>query len=231
MEDETISAERSPRPQVILFDAVGTLIHPRPSAAEIYAEVGAQHGFQLAPEEIRPRFAAALRHHADPGPTNEDRERRRWLAIVADVFGLAPNQAGPLFEQLWEHFADPGRWAVYADVAETLTEIARRGVRVGIASNFDQRLPRICQTLAPLAQIDPIFTSASVGYTKPSPQFYAAVQLRLGVPAEAIWLVGDDPIHDAQAPRLAGWHGLLICRNGPRPPGSLADLRQVTLNW
>ncbi len=46
----------------VFFDAVGTLIHPEPAAAQAYAEIGRRHGSQLAPAVIR-----ALRGGVRPG--------------------------------------------------------------------------------------------------------------------------------------------------------------------
>jgi putative hydrolase of the HAD superfamily len=219
---------RFPRPQIVLFDAVGTLIYPQPSVADVYAAAGRQHGKNIEPLEIRQRFPTALRKHGAPGPTNELRERQRWQAIVADLFALHPHEdVSPLFESLWEYFAQPSHWAVYPDVSPTLQWLRQRHIPVGIASNFDQRLNSICQTTADLAHLAPIFTSASVGYTKPSPHFYAVVQERLGLPPETIWLVGDDPIHDGKAPQEAGWRGWLICRDRPQRADQLSDLREL----
>ena len=221
---------RFPRPRIVLFDAVGTLIYPQPSVADVYAAAGRQHGRAVEPLEIRKRFPAALRHHGSPGPTDETRERQRWQAIVAEVFAAQPHEdVSPLFESLWDYFSQPSHWSIYPDVSETLHRLRQRAIPVGIASNFDQRLNWICQATADLAHLDPIFTSASVGYTKPSPHFYTVVQEQLGLSPETIWLVGDDPIHDVKAPQEAGWQGFLISRDGPRVAGHLSDLRELVL--
>ena len=76
--------------EVVVFDAVGTLIHPEPPAATVYAEVGRRFGGCHSVEVIAPRFAAAFarEEEADRAAgwrTSEDRESRRWRDIVASV--------------------------------------------------------------------------------------------------------------------------------------------------
>src|SRR5262249_58022794 len=70
--------------------AVGTLIHPEPAAAAVYAEPGRRFGSRLDDAAVAARFAAAFRAEEDADRatglrTDEDRERRRWRRIVARV--------------------------------------------------------------------------------------------------------------------------------------------------
>ena len=47
--------------RAVVFDAVGTVIHPDPPAAEVYVEVGRRFGSRLGMADIVGRFAAAFR--------------------------------------------------------------------------------------------------------------------------------------------------------------------------
>src|SRR5262245_60532303 len=76
--------------RAVFFDAVGTLLHPVPAAADVYYHAGQRHGSQLSLEEIRRRFATAFRaqekRDAVAGHrTSEEREVQRWQDIVAAV--------------------------------------------------------------------------------------------------------------------------------------------------
>src|SRR5438067_2160826 len=78
------------RIRAVAFDAVGTLIHPEPSAAEVYASIGRRFGSRLEVAEIRTRFRAAFAEQevidrASGWVTSEERERHRWQDIVARV--------------------------------------------------------------------------------------------------------------------------------------------------
>src|SRR5439155_17886661 len=84
----SVTAHTSPI-RAVFFDAVGTLLHPEPSAGLAYHAVGTRHGSQLAPEVVRARFRAAFaRQEAEDRSaglrTDEGREVLRWRSIVAE---------------------------------------------------------------------------------------------------------------------------------------------------
>src|SRR3954452_5571384 len=92
----------------IVLDAVGTLIEPRPSVAQVYAGAARRQGVDLDPAAVRARFQQSF--HDDetneaPGSlvTDEATESRRWRRMVANVLpGLPdPDRA---FRELWEYF-------------------------------------------------------------------------------------------------------------------------------
>lgn len=224
-------------PAAILFDAVGTLLRPDPSVAGVYARVGREFGSRLAEEELARRFPIALRRHhdfrratrSDPTATDEEQEWERWRGIVTEVFDDVPHASGGLFFALWEHFARSEHWALYDDVPEALARLAAAGHRLGIASNFDRRLPPICRAHRPLRAIEQVFVSSQVGYQKPDPRFFASVAAALALPPSEILLVGDDWENDHQGALAAGWQAIHLDRGQERAGGtsigSLAELR------
>ena len=122
--------------RAILFDAVGTLIHPDPPVADVYFEAGRRHGSRLAQIEIHRRFRAAFQQTAAVIATSEERELQRWRRIVATVFDDVAQGAGPLFDELWGHFAQPQHWQVYPDVEPALKVLSDRNIKLGIASKI-----------------------------------------------------------------------------------------------
>jgi putative hydrolase of the HAD superfamily len=199
----------------ILFDAVGTLLYADPPVIEVYHAAAGRFGSRLTADEIHHRFHAAFAAQQRPNePTSEPLERKRWQRIVAAVFDDVPDASGPLFEQLWQHFAEPQHWRLYDDVAPALDALRRRGVRLGIASNFDRRFRAIAAGHSPLAACEHIFLSSEVGYSKPDPRFFAAVERELDSPPDQIVLVGDDARADFAGANAAGWQAVLIDR-GP----------------
>jgi putative hydrolase of the HAD superfamily len=221
-------------PSAILFDAVGTLIFPRPDVAEAYQAAGKRFGSRLESDEIRWRFREAFarqeQRDAAGSPvhaTDETRERQRWRTIVGEVFADVSDAEG-LFEALWEHFAQPQHWQVYDDVADCLAELRSCGCRLGIASNFDDRLDAICQS-QPVLHLLPRFVSSRIGHKKPSPEFFRAIERILDLPPERILLVGDDLENDFLAARRAGWQAVSLDRdlqqeNDLAPAPSIASL-------
>jgi putative hydrolase of the HAD superfamily len=211
----------------ILFDAVGTLIHPAPPVAEVYHAAGRRFGSQLQQNEILARFGRALAREQNGGPTSEANERQRWQRIVRQVFDDVPLQADALFEALWHHFAQPPHWRLYEDVAGTLNALRGRGFKLGIASNFDSRLKNIVAGHSPLAACEAVFVSSEVGYTKPDLRFFRAIEELLEACAGQILLVGDDEIADVQGATKAGWQIVLLNRDGFGPRGAIRTLEEL----
>lgn len=220
---------------VVLFDAVGTLIYPRPSVAEIYRAAGEEFGARLDTATIAARFREALGVFASyqGEPCTSASERARWRQIVAHVFApAAPDekQIDCILEVLWRHFEQPANWAVFDDAAGCLAELATAGYRLGVASNFDERLERICHGLPELAPLRELFPVTRVGFAKPAAAYYAEVTRLLEEVPERILLVGDEKEHDVVAARRAGWQAVLLDREAgqflPEQPQirSLAEL-------
>lgn len=212
----------------MLFDAVGTLIHPHPPAVDIYFDAGRRFGSRLTRETVAQRFRDAFRVQEqldmvnsgtatavrfERHPTDEFRERRRWTQIVEFVFEDVPSAGEGLFETLWRHFADSKSWQVYEDVAKGWRKLERLGYLLGIASNFDQRLFTISKSLDPLLTCENVFCSSRIGYPKPSPRFFRAVEQTLGLPPRAILMVGDNWHCDIEGARAAGWQTVHLDRS------------------
>jgi putative hydrolase of the HAD superfamily len=205
-----------------VFDAVGTLIYPEPSAARVYAAVGQRFGSRKTRQQIRAAFRQAFEAEEQRDlegdlATDETYERGRWRRIVRAVLDDAADP-GACFDELWAHFAQPGAWRLYEDARKVLDVLHQRRIRVAIASNFDSRLEKICRGLPALSQCHPVLTSSRVGRRKPHPAMFQAVQQALALPAGEILHVGDDLVSDYQGARAVGWQGRLICRQGHNPP-------------
>ena len=202
--------------RAVFFDAVGTLLHPEPAVGVAYVQVGRALGSQYDETALAVRFRAAFRRQeeidrAGDWRTDEDRERRRWRAIVAEVLADV-SDAEECFRRLWDHFASPAAWAVEPDTPAVLSDLAGRGYLLGLASNFDGRLRRLVAALPALHPVSHLVISAEVGWRKPSPLFYEAVVRAAGVSPSEILVVGDDPINDDEGARSAGLASLLFDR-------------------
>lgn len=231
------SGIRSAPIRAVLFDAVGTLFHSQPSITRVYADAGARAGLVLSEAEIGERFLAAFRRHfgrpaagapAEQTTTSEEIEYARWRRIVADVFVELPDAAGRLFESLWEHFARGSSWRLFDDVAPTWMALAARGLRIGIASNYDRRLLSVVSELPPLAACRHVYHSAGVGHAKPGVAFFRVIESDLGLGPDELLFVGDDRVNDYEGAAHAGWRSLWLGRHrpseGPHHIQSLLDL-------
>jgi putative hydrolase of the HAD superfamily len=200
--------------QAIVYDAVGTLIHVKPSVAGIYAEFGRRFGSRLDDAELRRRFQTAFarqdRLDEDAGwRTSEIRERTRWRDIVTDVLNAVADPDG-CFESLYAEFSKPEVWSYDPEALEVLAAMEGRGYRQAMASNFDRRLHGVIAAMPPTLYLERVVVSSEVGWRKPAPEFFTALAAALRLSPDAILFVGDDRGNDYDAARRAGMRGLLL---------------------
>lgn len=218
------SAVRS-RHSAVLFDAVGTLIHPEPSVAAAYHAAGLRHGSRLALDEVDRRFRAsfaaeeAIDAASGTLQTDEARELRRWRTIVSTTFSdVPPDGHEALFEDLWRHFAKPSSWQAFDDAGPTIERLQAQGVVVAVGSNFDARLLPIVAKLLPAVAADRVFASSLVGRRKPSAGFFEHCLARLGLAERSrLLIVGDDADNDFLGPRTLGFATLFLDRRNRNP--------------
>jgi len=213
----------------ILFDAVGTLIYADPPVADVYHAAAARFGSWLSVAEIGERFRRALAAEQACGtPVSEENERQRWRRIVGAVVDDVPADGDAVFEQLWQHFARSQCWRLFDDVRTALANLHGRGYRLGIASNFDDRLKRVVHGHPPLARLEAVFVSSDIGFAKPDVRFFRAVEQRIGAPPAHIALVGDDEASDVQGATAAGWRAIRLDRSGiSASPGTIRTLAEL----
>jgi FMN phosphatase YigB (HAD superfamily) len=131
----------------------------------------------------------------------------------------------------WTYVFEPGDF--YPDALPCITELAARGVRVGVAGNQ----PEAAEAALAHAGVpaDFIASSARWGVEKPSQAFFDRVREAAGAPADRIAYVGDRLDNDVLPARRAGMLGVFI-RRGPWgvaqaswPEAREADVRLETL--
>ncbi|MDX1967939.1 MAG: HAD hydrolase-like protein [Planctomycetaceae bacterium] len=209
-------------PRWIVFDAVGTLLTPRPAVADAYHSAGRRFGSRLTRDEIDRRFKSAFRDseiRCFPGDrrgrTSEPEESARWRWIVQQVLPDVTD-GDACFSELWNHFAEPASWNVYDDVGPTLTALCRSGYQLAMASNFDSRLHRICESFAVLRPIPLRLVSSEVVFRKPAADFYRAILSTCQAAPEEVLVVGDDLGGDVEGPRACGMASIWLDRRGTR---------------
>jgi putative hydrolase of the HAD superfamily len=223
----------SPGIKAVVFDAVGTLIHPEPPAAIVYAQIGRRFGSRLARADIASRFTEAFRREeAADGltglRTSEARERARWRAIVASVLDDVSDPEA-CFQELFAHFARPEAWRCRPEDGPTLRGLRRRGYVLGLASNYDRRLRSVAAGLAPLKPVEHLVISSEVGWRKPARPFFDAVCQAVGTGPGRVLFVGDDPANDYEGARAAGLQAVLLDpeAKGPMTADRVTSLREL----
>jgi len=195
-------SRHDPPIQAVTFDVGGTLIEPWPSVGHVYAEVAARHGFEdLSAAILNRQFAAAWQARQ-----NFNHTRAEWAELVDATFeGLVETlPSETFFPDLYSCFAQPDAWRIFEDVLPTLDTLASRDLKLGIISNWDERLRPLLRQLRLFDYFDTVVISCEAGFSKPSPAIFEDAARKLALPPEAILHVGDSPEKDVQAACTAG---------------------------
>lgn len=212
--------------QAVTFDVGGTLLTPWPSVGSVYADVAAHHGYPgISPARLNQRFAAAWRRLKRFRYT-----RSAWAALVDTTFGPAfrPPPSRTFFPQLWDRFAEPEAWRIFADVRPTLDHLAARGCRLGIVSNWDERLRPLLRALQLDKYFEIIVISCEAGAAKPSRRVFRLASQQFRLPPSVILHVGDSLRHDYTGALKAGFQARLLRRAaGRRGQEIIASLRML----
>ena len=212
--------------RAVTFDVGGTLIEVWPSVGHVYAEVAARHGVnRLSAGLLDRRFAAAWR-----AAKRFRHCRADWAGLVDATFrGLTdrpPRET--FFDELYARFAAPDAWRVFEDVAPTLDALAARGLKLGVISNWDERLRPLLEQLKLADYFEAIVVSREAGSSKPSRAIFKHAVRKLGLPPEAVLHVGDDLSMDVRGARAAGLAALLLRRAaGVARAGQIKSLREL----
>lgn len=221
--------------RAVTFDVTHTLIHA-PRLAAIYREVMARHGLlerfaseDEAEEAIRGTIPVAWQELACRGGPKQDRFAtfedgaegfwHRFLERLSAHLELpAPSRFASA--EIYQRFAQGDSWEIYADVPPALRELRRLGLRLGVVSNWDHRLPGLLDDLGLAQSFDAVVYSAELGLEKPHPGIFRACLAELGVAPEEALHVGDRKIEDAEGAEALGMAFVLL---GERAEENLLD--------
>jgi len=215
--------------RAVTFDVGGTLIEPWPSVGHVYASVAREFGVHgLAPEKLTARFQRAWRARAA-----FDYTRAGWYDLVRETFAeRAAELPAGFFPAVYDRFAVPAAWRVYDDVRPALERLRQQGLKLGLISNWDERLRPLLQRLELAAWFSRIVVSCELGVTKPDARLFHRAATALGVAPSELLHVGDDSVRDADGARAAGCHARLVRRGGAAGrSGAVRSLTELADVW
>ncbi|MBK4731275.1 HAD-IA family hydrolase [Oxynema sp. CENA135] len=210
-------------PQVIFFDAVGTLFAVRGTVGETYARLARDYGVTVDSQRLDRAFIESFRASTPPAfPDAEPSqipqlEFEWWEAISMTTFQRIGafeqfSNFQEFFKQLFAYFATAEPWFVYPDVPRTLERLKGSSTQFGILSNFDSRLYRVLQAL----DLDDFFTSITlsteVGAAKPDRQIFEVALSKHDCQPERAWHIGDSYKEDYEGAKAAGLHAIWLDR-------------------
>ncbi len=224
---------------IVLLDAGDTILGPRTSFGDVYSAVLDELGLpldgrllQICIAEVAHEIAGEIepgvdRYRQFPGGQDEYwqhfssrvLERATGAPISAEIAAGAVGKLGAAFLQ-------PAAWQVFDDVVPALQALQADGVRLGIVSNWDSRLPHLLEQLELSSYFDYVGVSHLEGFEKPDPRLFEVVLGQMKIEHRNVLHVGDVPELDRAGADRAGIDSLLVDRYGrlARTHGAHADL-------
>ncbi len=210
----------------VLFDVDFTLCRPGPELGpEGYTALGRDLGLRLDParyEDARVAAIEDLERHPEL-----DHDESIWIRFTEDIVrgmggeGDAVRDFALQIVRRWELAA---HFELYDDVVPVLTDLRRRGLKLGLVSNTSRDLGAFVRHFG--IEVDGWIASGSYGKVKPSPMIFEAALELVGCTADCAAMVGDSPDDDVAGARAVGMRAFLLDRAGRFPA---ADDRIETL--
>jgi len=218
-------------PELILFDAAGTLIDVAEPVEMTYDRYFSQFGWETDPVKIRQSFRTTFADLPEPSfsdPAQGDQAEKAWWRDVVHKTGQAAGIDTGLesfercFEKIFTHYASGSAWSVFPETIEVLNRLRSSGAKMAVVSNFDRRLHRILEQMGLSGYFDRVITSADVGARKPSPAILNAALEIFSVSPKNACLVGDSDAADRAAATAAGLPVFIL----DRPQTGLIDFEK-----
>jgi putative hydrolase of the HAD superfamily len=225
-----------PPVEAVLFDYGLTLVtYRRPEAAlgRVHEEISSLLADRLgvdAPGGARLLGAvhdvveAAVEAHEREGGLEEiDLEPVAAAAYRELGFDLPPDlldEVRRLEQEAWVEGI-----TVAPDTVPTLTELRRRGLRLGLLSNAPYRAASMRSQLAALGLLpllDTAVFSSAVGWRKPSPHIFERALSELGAAPGVTLMVGDRGREDVDGAHAVGMRAVLLREHRTDPAGEAA---------
>lgn len=207
--------------KAVFFDVGGTLIRVHPSVGDVYARHARPFGYSGSAEALNEGFRLQWKKMGGieslGNQSGSEAERNFWRELVYAVFqplgGL--DRFEEYFDLIFEAFREKSNWRVYEDVIESniLETLKKRGVVLGVISNWDSRLISTLENMGLARYFDFILPSAVFGSAKPDKKIFEEALRRSGVQPHEACHIGDEMRTDVDGAQSVGIHPILLDRD------------------
>jgi putative hydrolase of the HAD superfamily len=184
--------------RAVLFDLDGTLYDRDAVAAVLFERQyrAFEHDLQGISHERFLRDVQAMDEHGHG-------EKETGYGRLVRSWGLGDALAPRLIEHFWATYDD--LCAPNDDTARVLSELRRRGFKLGVITNGGgNRQRRKLARLGLDRSFDAILVSGEEGVHKPDAEIFRRALARLGVAAHEAIFIGDHPVADVAGAHDAG---------------------------
>jgi putative hydrolase of the HAD superfamily len=216
------------RLHAVFFDAGDTLLAAHPTFQHRFVEVAEENGVQFEKAAVDAAYAEAIRRAKWPLDWADAAGQRQfwtgfYVGILADL-GYSED-LDVLAQAMYDAFSDPAGYRLFADALPVLDELERRGIVLGLVSNFEPWLREVLELQGVLDRFSAVAISGELGVAKPDPAIFRHALDEAGIRPEHAVYVGDSPDADVAGARAAGIDPVLIDRFGRYP---VVDAPRIT---
>jgi putative hydrolase of the HAD superfamily len=204
--------------QAVVFDWFGTLAEWPDRSSSNYESIFLDHGHRVDPavfEHYHARWDGI--DHAEHSASRDAyiAWTRQRLTDLATECGVPATETGTLVDAIIE-LDYQGQMVTFPEAPAVLGEMQRRGIAVGVCSNWGWDLDVALASTGVAPFVDVPITSARAGWRKPHPAIYESVLAALAVEASETIFVGDSWEPDVLGPIRAGMTSVHVCRDRTR---------------
>uniref|UniRef100_A0A3Q3A3Y5 Haloacid dehalogenase-like hydrolase domain-containing protein 3 n=1 Tax=Kryptolebias marmoratus TaxID=37003 RepID=A0A3Q3A3Y5_KRYMA len=202
----------------VLWDVKDTLVSVLGSAGVQYCKEAEKLGLSLSHAEVDAAFGRVYRDYSSRYPNYGVSQgltaQLWWMRVVKDTLSQCrvqdPAVLNTVAYNAYLNFKNAANWEVSSPALERCSSL---GLKLGVVSNFDNRLEAVLQSCGMLSHFSFVISSEAAGVPKPSPAIFVQALQKCGTPADSVAHVGDHLVNDYLASRSAGLHGFLLDRH------------------
>ncbi|MCW7076901.1 MAG: HAD family hydrolase [Candidatus Syntropharchaeales archaeon] len=199
--------------EAVLFDIYGTLLFVLEESIKIRSKIISDFlkawDIDADPEAI----SLASAHRMIEFSKGEFEDVCEYFgAVISDITGQDEFD-DTFLNELVEVGALESEARLFPGVCETLDQLKKRGIKLGIVSNSPCFYAmRDLEAVGIRDYFDAFGVSSRWGIIKPDPEIFLKAASSLGVEPQNILVVGNDPVDDIRGARLAGMRSALLAR-------------------
>ena len=207
------------RLRLVTLDATNTLFKVRGNVGEWYAKAAFNYGINTNSDKLERNFRESFHHfntlYPNFGQSAGLSSEQWWNEVVKSSFigyHIETLLLDQICKDLYNNFSKGICWDIFPDVVPALKELNHKGIKVGIISNFDKRLPKILEELNLKEFFSFIITSRETTFYKPSGEIFKHALSLTKLHSTQAAHIGDNLKMDYEAAKEAGMEAFLLLR-------------------
>lgn len=223
----------------VTFDVTHTLLQFRSPVGGVYSKAAATFGLHqnLCEETVESafnrNFKQLLKEHPNFGAYASISSEEWWSMLVEKTLkdsvknqeSLSREILKSMSEHLFQLYSKKDCWSVLPGVTGLLKKLKEKDVKLGVISNFDERLENVLINTRLRPFFNVVLASYSVKTEKPNKEIFDLALEKLENPSlkpHHALHIGDNIKLDYEGAKNAGWNALLLV--DPNEKIALKDL-------